>query len=174
MNNFFRSFFATLLAMVVFAGLMLLIFIIFIAVVSSQKKTTVGENAVLLVDLATHFPEIEPSDAIAQITGGERSAPPSLYHLTRLIRHAKDDGAIKGIYIKTEYNSNDFASSEEIRNAILDFKKSGKFVYAYSYTIPQKAYYVGTVSDKMYCAPTGGLEWHGFSMTMPFIKGTLQ
>ncbi|HTS45889.1 MAG TPA: signal peptide peptidase SppA, partial [Puia sp.] len=64
--------------------------------------------------------------------------------------------------------------SEEIRNALLDFKKSGKFVYAYGDLISQKAYYVGNVADKIYCNPKGGVDWRGFATVIPFLKGTLQ
>lgn len=174
MNNFFRTFFAALLAMVVFSGLSFILLLILVAALSAKQKTTVSENSVLVVDLSNHFPEIAPTDAIAELTGDENSIPPSLYHLTRLIRHSKYDGSIKGIYIKCDNNENSFASSEEIRDAILDFKSSGKFVYAYAYAIPQKAYYVACTADKVYCAPAGEVEWHGFSMTLPFIKGTLQ
>jgi protease-4 len=174
MNNFFKSFFAALLALIVFSGIGFVILIVLIAVVSSKQKTTVDQKSVLVVDLSNHFPEIEPSDAFAELTGSENSVPPSLYHLTRLIRYSKYDEKIKGIYIKSDNNENSFASSEEIRDAILDFKSSGKFVYAYAYAIPQRAYYVASTADKIYCAPAGEVEWHGFSMTLPFIKGTLE
>jgi protease-4 len=174
MNNFFRSFFAALLALIVFSGIGFVILIVLIAVVSSKQKTTVDQKSVLIVDLSNHFPEIEPTDAIAELTGNETSIPPSLYHLTRLIRYSKYDENIKGIYIKSDNNDNSFAASEEIRDAILDFKSSGKFVYAYAYAIPQRAYYVASTANKVYCAPAGEVEWHGFSMILPFIKGTLE
>ena len=173
MNNFFRSFFAALLALIVFSGMLLVIFIVMVAAISSQKKAGIEEKAVMVVNLSTHFPEIPPADIISEITDN-RSAQPSLSHLTRLIQHAKNDASVKGIYLKCDNNANDFASSEAIRNAIIDFRRAGKFVIGYGATISQKAYLVASSADKIYCAPAGGIEWHGFSMTMPFIKGTLE
>ena len=173
MNNFFRSFFAALLALIVFSGMLLVIFIVMVAAISSQKKAGIEEKAVMVVNLSTHFPEIPPADIISEITDN-RSAQPSLSHLTRLIQHAKNDASVKGIYLKCDNNANDFASSEAIRNAIIDFRRAGKFVIGYGATISQKAYLVASAADKIYCAPAGGIEWHGFSMTMPFIKGTLE
>ncbi|MEP7258499.1 MAG: signal peptide peptidase SppA, partial [Flavitalea sp.] len=99
---------------------------------------------------------------------------PSLYDMVRIIHYAKNDSAIKGIYIKCGGNDLGFAAAEEIRDAIADFKKDGKFVYAFADVINQRAYYVANVADKLYCNPHGGLEWKGFVMQMPFIKGTLE
>jgi protease IV len=173
MNTFFRTFFATLLALSVFVLIIMLIAVVMISSVASSKEVVTGEKAVLVIDLAQHFPEIEVSDPVAAISG-EKSSPPSLYNMVRLIRHAKNNNAVHGIYIKCDNNNNDFSSSLELRNAIDDFKSSNKFVIAFADAIPQKAYYVATAGDKVYCAPTGGIDWHGFAMTLPFIKGTLE
>lgn len=174
MNNFFRTFFAALLALSVFAMIVLIVIIVTISSVASSKEAMTGEKAVLVVDLSQHCSEVEQADPVSALSGGDKSSPPSLYNLVRLIRHAKNNNAVKGIYVKCGGNNNDFASSLEIRNALLDFKSSGKFVFAHADAIPQKAYYVATAADKVYCAPTGGIDWHGFAMTMPFIKGTLE
>ena len=174
MNNFFRTFFAALLALTVFAVIILIVVIGAVSSVASSKEAVTGEKAVLVVDLSQHFAEIEQSDPVSALTSGDKSSIPSLYNLIRLIRHAKTNNAVKGIYLKCGGNDNDFASSLEIRNAITDFKSSGKFVLAHADAIPQKAYYVATAADKVYCAPTGGIDWHGFAMTLPFIKGTLE
>jgi protease-4 len=152
---------------------MLIIVIGTISSIKSSKETVTGENAVLVIDLTQHFSEVEQSNPVSAISG-DRSSPPSLYDMIRLIRHAKNNTSVKGIYVKCGNNDNDFSSSLELRNAITDFKSSGKFVLAFADAIPQKAYYVATAADKVYCAPTGGIDWHGFAMTLPFIKGTLE
>jgi protease-4 len=126
-----------------------------------------------VVDLSNHYFEIPPVDVVDEITGAD-GTPPSLYRLTRLIQHAKIDPSVKGIYLKCDQNANDFASSQEIRRALADFKNSGKFIIAAGNNISQKAYFIASAADKIYCSPTGGIDWHGFSMTMPFIKGTLE
>lgn len=142
--------------------------------ISSKEKVETGSNAVLLLDLSTRFPEVEPSDVFEKLMGDESSVPPSLFHLTRMIRHAKDDKSVKGIFIKCESNANDFASSAEIRKALMEFRAEGKFIIASANSIPQRAYYIASIANKVYCAPTGGVEWQGFSVTLPFLKGTLE
>ena len=82
MNNFFRTFFAVLLALSVFALIMLIVVIGTISSVKSSKETATGDNAVLVVDLAQHFSEVEQSDPLSAISG-ERSSPPSLYDMIR-------------------------------------------------------------------------------------------
>jgi protease-4 len=173
MNNFFRSFFAAFLALIVFSIVGVIILLVIVAAFSTKEKTVTGQDAVLVVNLSDHYSEIPPENVVDEITGA-RSTPPSLYRLTRLIRHAKTDPSVKGIFLKCENNSNDFASSQEIRDAITDFRQGGKFVIASANTISQKAYFVATAADKVYCSPTGGIEWHGLAIRMPFIKGTLE
>lgn len=172
MNNFFRIFFASLLALVVFAILSLLAGVIFMSSVASGKEAVTGEKAVLVVDLADQYPEVPETNPFSAF-GGPPSKP-SLYDLVRLIRHAKTNADVKGILLKCGRNSNQIATLQEIRNALNDFNTSDKFVYAYGEVIPQAGYYVASVADKIYCAPTGGLDWHGLKLTMPFIKGALE
>ncbi len=152
----------------------LVIVVIIVSVVTSNKKVSTGDNAVLVVDLSNHFSEIAPTDPLNNILPNNKNRIPSLYDLTRMIRHAKNNSSVKGIYIKCDNNNNNFASSEEIRNVLADFKSSGKFVLAYGNVISQKGYYVASIADKIYCHPTGGLEWQGFAMQIPFIKTTLE
>jgi protease-4 len=91
-----------------------------------------------------------------------------------LIHYAKKDSSVKGIYILCNEDQHGFATNEEIRNALQDFKQSSKFVYAYGDVIPQKAYYVGSIADKIYCNPKGGVDWRGFATEIPFLKETLK
>ena len=116
MKNFFRMFLALLLALTVFTVIMLIVALITISSVTSSKDVLTGKNAVLVVDLAQHFSEVEQSDPVSAITG-EKSSPPSLYNMVRLIRHAKNNSAVKGIFVKSGGNNNEFASSLEIRKA---------------------------------------------------------
>lgn len=170
MNSFFKTFFASLLALAVFAMVMLVAVVIAASSLQSAKKAVTGENAVLLLDLSVHFPEVQESNPMSALSG---DIQPTLYDAVRIIRHAKDNDAVKGIFIKCGGNNNDFASSRELRNALADFKSSKKFIMAFADAIPQKAYYVASVADRIYCAPTGGVDWHGMSLTMPFIKNML-
>jgi protease-4 len=90
-----------------------------------------------------------------------------------MIHYAKTDSAVKGIYIKANSNSNGLGTTEEIRNALREFKRSGKFIYAYGDVISLRAYYAASVADQIFCNPKGGVEWKGLTSIMGFIKGGL-
>ncbi|WP_315816631.1 hypothetical protein [Paraflavitalea speifideaquila] len=94
---------------------------------------------------------------LAGFGGKEQFDIPALYDVIRLIRYAKTDTSVKGIYIKCDGNNNGFGAGDELRTALLDFKASGKFIYAYADVISQNAYYVSNVASKIYCNPKGGL-----------------
>jgi protease-4 len=91
----------------------------------------------------------------------------------RLVKKAKTDKDISGIYIIANSNSNGFAASEEIRHALEDFKTSKKFVIAHGDVITQKAYSIANVADKIYVSPQGFVEWSGYNVDFAFLKGTL-
>jgi protease-4 len=173
MKSFFSSFFAALLAIVVFSigGVMLLIG--FAAAFSSDVEVTVPTNAVLVIDLNDTFTEKEVSDPFTELMNPGTGKVPSLTSVIGLIQHAKKDSNIKGIYIKCQQNANGYASSEELRKALVDFKKSNKFIFAYGETISQKGYWVGNVANQIYTHPQGGLEFSGFSLETVFLKGML-
>lgn len=173
MKSFFGSFFAALLALFVFSigGFMLLIG--FAAAFSSDEAVTVPNNAVLVIDLNDNFTEKEVSDPFTELMNPGTGKIPSLTTMIGLIQHAKKDSNIKGIYIKCQQNSNGYASSEELRKALLDFKKRNKFIFAYGETISQKGYWVGNVANQIYTHPQGGLEFSGFSLETVFLKGML-
>jgi protease IV len=174
MRGFFKSFFAALLAFVAFTVIIVFVLGVMLSGLLSPKKPDTGEKAVLYIDLSQHFREQTQENPLSALGSDEEYDVPGVYDLVRLVRHAKEDTAVKGIYLKCNENSNGFATCEEIRKAVLDFKKSGKFVYAYGDVISQKAYYVGNTADKIYCNPKGGVEWRGFATEMLFLKGALQ
>ena len=173
MRSFFKSFFATLLAMVVFTILGVFVIIGIVASAASADKPDIGVKGVLLLDLSSAFKEQSVDNPLALFTGGETMDAPSLYDVIRMIQYAKSDSAIKGIYIACSNNANGYAASEELRKAIVDFKRSKKFVLAYGETISQKGYYIGSAANKIYCHPQGGLEFDGFSSNMMYLKGLL-
>jgi protease-4 len=174
MNSFLKIFLASLLALFVFSILVFFITLGFVSGLAVRDKTETGAKAVLVVDMTVAYPEIRMENTLGAFTGGDNYDIPSLYDVVRMIRHAKSDSAIKGIYIKCGANPNGFANSDEIRNAIIDFKSGGKFVYAYADVITQGAYYVGNCADKLYCNPKGGVDWRGFAVQLAFVKGLLQ
>jgi len=173
MKSFFKTFLAAFLALFVFSivGFMLLIGLA--AAISSDEKVATPSNGVLVIDLANNFSEKELSDPFTELMNPGTGKVPSLTTAIGLIQYAKKDSNIKGIYIKCQENSNGYASSEELRKALVDFKKSNKFIYAYGETISQKGYWVGNVANKIYTHPQGGLEFSGFSLETVFLKGML-
>ena len=174
MLGFLKMFLASLLSIIVFAVLCFILLIGIATTFKSSDTPDIGSNAVLLLDLSKEIKEQAEQNAFNSISGNSDNDLPGLYQVIRLIRHAKTDSAIKGIYIKCEENSNGFAASEELRNALIDFKSSHKFIIAYGDVISQKAYYVANVADKVYCNPQGSLDWRGFSSNLYFLKGMLE
>lgn len=174
MGGFFKSFFAALLALVVF-GVLAAFFLFAVAgSLLSPAKPEIDGKAVLMVDLSQTLREQTQDNPLSDLGSDDQYDVPGIYDVVRLLRHAKTDTAIKGIYIKCNNDPNGFATCEEIRSALADFKKSGKFVYAYGEMISQKAYYVSTVADRIYCNPKGDVEWKGFATEMLYLKSALQ
>lgn len=174
MRSFFKIFFASLLAIFVFVILTFFIVVGVIAAFASPDKPDLGSKGVLVLDLTKHYREQAENDPFNNIAGNGEENVPGLYDVVRMINYAKTDSAIKGIYIKADDNENGFAASEELRNAILDFKKSRKFVFAFGDVISQKAYYVASAADNIYCNPKGAVEWKGLAVSLMFLKGALE
>lgn len=176
MRQFFKIFFAALLAIGIFSIIGVIILFAWIAGMASSvssEKTETGKAAVLYLDLGQVIREQSQDNPFSGFGNDDNYDNPGLYDLVRLIHHAKSDSAVKGIYIKCSGNPNGFATSEELRNALADFKTGKKFIYAYADVIPQRAYYVANIADKVYANPKGGLDWKGFSLEYMFFKQTL-
>jgi protease-4 len=174
MKSFFKIFLASLLAFFVLCVILFFVFVGFVTGLASSEKVTAGAKAVLVLDLARQYPEIGVQNPLSRFSDKEDGDVPSLYDVLRLIDHARTDTAVKGIYIKCSSNANGMGASQEIRNALADFKTSGKFVYAYGDVISQGGYSVGNIADKIYCNPKGGVDWRGFAVQMAYLKGLLQ
>jgi len=139
----------------------------------SDEKPLIGENGVLLIDLSKNYNELKQDDPFAQISMKEDEMAPDLSTLIKIIGFAKRDSSIKGIYLMASENPNGYATSNEIRNALIDFKKSKKFILAYADYISEKAYYIANVSDKIYCNPKGMFQWQGMSVEYVYFKNML-
>ncbi|MEO7531950.1 MAG: signal peptide peptidase SppA [Sediminibacterium sp.] len=173
MKGFFKTVFASLLALILFTVISIFFVIGLASSAASADKPHVGNNAVLVLDLSSQFKEQEQKNPLNALFNKGGDDAPSLYDMVRMIHHAKADSSVKGIYILCANNTNGYGASEELRKAILDFKTGKKFVIAYGETISQKGYYVGNTADKIYCHPQGGLDWSGFSSSIMFLKGAL-
>ena len=167
-------FFASFLALLIFCIIGFFIFLALIAGLTTSDKPTVEKNSVLVVNLGQPFQEQELESPLANFSSNDELTVPGVYDVVRLIQKAGKDDKIKGIYLMSGMNPNGFATSEEIRNALLAFKKSGKFIIAYSEMMSQRSYHVANVADKIYVNPKGFFDWTGFSSELLFLKGTLE
>lgn len=171
MKSFFKTVFASLTALVLFFGLIFLIFAGIAGALMSTETVQVEKNSVLVIDLNDPLIERKTDDPFAELAGETPS--PDLYTTIKLIRHAAEDSLVKGIYLIAKDNLTGFAASQDLREALLTFKKNGKFIYAFGDYISQKAYYVASIADKIYCHPKGFFEWQGMSVEYVFFKGLL-
>ena len=174
MRGFLKSFFAAFVALLVFTVIVVIVLLGVVGNLLSPGKPDVGAKAVLVLDLSQTFKEQAQDNPLSDLGSDDEYDVPGVYDVVRLLRYAKTDSAVKGIYIKCNNDPNGFATNEEIRHALVDFKKSGKFIIAYGEVITQKAYYVATAADKIYCNPKGDLEWKGFASEMLYVKTALQ
>ncbi|MBI1341335.1 MAG: signal peptide peptidase SppA [Terrimonas sp.] len=173
MRSFFKIFFASFLALLVFSLIAFFLLITFIGGLASKDRPTVNPRSVLVLNLGQDYREQSRESPFSGFADNDELDVPGLYDVIRLIRKAKNDKNIAGIYITANNNPNGFAASEEIRQALEDFKESKKFVIAYGDIITQKAYYVATAADEIYLNPRGFFQWSGFAVDFAFFKGTL-
>lgn len=173
MRSFFKTFFACLVALAVFTVMAFFFFVSYLGGrFASKDIPKVADHSVLVLDLSQHFREQMRENPLGIINPGN-SDQPGLYDVVRLLKKAGGDKKISGLYIIAGNNPNGFAASEEIRNAVLEFKKSGKFVLAHGDIISQRAYSIANAADKVYVSPMGFVEWFGYSVDYAFLKGTL-
>jgi protease-4 len=142
----------------------------------SDKTVEVEPNSVLRMAFTYSIPERTPYNPLQGLSflgiDGEQKSV-GLNDILANIKKAKTDTDIKGIFLDESYMTGEQATTEEIRNALLDFKKSGKFIVAYSEIYTQGFYYLASVADKVYINPKGSFEFTGFSSQVTFLKGAL-
>ena len=177
MKQFFKMFFASLLAMIVTGVIIFGVFIgLIVAAVKegskSETQTTVADNSVLTIDLSKTMHERSERNSLAVFSDGDENNA-GVYDAIKALREAKDDSKIKGILIKLNPSRNGWATMQQMRSAIVDFRRSGKFVYAYGENITQGAYYMATAADSIFLNPMGDMELKGFATILAFFKGTL-
>lgn len=177
MKQFFKMFFASLLAMIVTGVIIFGVFIgLIVAAVKegskSETQTTVADNSVLTIDLSKTMHERSERNSLAVFSDGDENSA-GVYDAIKALQEAKEDSKIKGILIKLNPSRNGWATMQQLRSAIVDFRKSGKFVYAYGENITQGAYYMATAADSIYLNPMGDMELKGFATILAFFKGTL-
>lgn len=180
MKDFFKFVFASMVGFILsFFVVFLLLIAIITAMVSSagnDGKVSIASNSVLHVSLDYPIKERTDKNPFAELDffGLESKKMLGLNEILTNIKNAKSDDRIKGIYLDASSLSTGMASIEEVRNALIDFKKSGKFIVAYSEVYSQGAYYLATVADKIYLNPEGMIDFRGLNSEIMFFKGALE
>jgi len=179
MKSFFKYVLATITGMLIVSVVLFFMFIglmtAMVSGVGSKAETSVPSNAVLYVSLNHNIPERSSSNPWESMNlpgyGDMKSL--GLNDIISRIAKAKNDDRIKGIYLNPTAVNTGMASLREIREALVDFKESGKFILAYSDTYTQKAYYLASVADEIYMNPQGALDFKGLSASVMFMKEAL-
>ena len=175
MKDFFKFTFASMLG-VVLAGIVFTILGIVSMVgmvASSDTETVVQENSVFVLDLNGTLSERVQESPLQSLMGKEFQAY-GLDDILSSIQKAKDNENIKGIYLQAGMMEASCASLEEIRNALKNFKESGKFIVAYGDTYTQGMYYLASVADKVIVNPQGTIAWQGLASQTIFFKDLLK
>ena len=175
MKNFIKFTFASMLGMIL-AGLAFIILgIVFITslVFSSGSSTGITPKSVLVLDLKGALSERVQENPLQTLMGEEFSAY-GLDDILNAIQASKNNDNIRGIYLQAEMPDAAYASLEEIRNALKDFKESGKFVIAYADQYTQSMYYLASIADKVIVNPQGSIEWQGLASQSIFYKDLLK
>lgn len=175
MKDFFKYLLATILGIVcvgVFTSIISFVMLMAV-VVAGNAKPEVADGSVLRLRLAGTLSERATDNPMALFAANPVLTEQGLDDMLAAIRVAKANPHVEGIYIEGGVLGADFASLEELRRAIMDFKKSGKFVLAYGDNYTQGAYYVASAADKVLLNPSGMLDWRGISSQPVFYKELL-
>lgn len=168
--NFWKSFLAAFLALIVFSFVAFIFLIGIIGGLAAEEKVVVAENSVLHLKLDAQITELQVENPLAGLPFSSEVPKIGLLQLKDAIKHAKDDASIKGIYLEVSYPVAGFSSIEEIRQSLLDFRKSGKWVVAYDEVMSEGAYYLASAADKIYLNPEGEIEFNGLTIEISFFK----
>ena len=174
MKDFIKNVGATIVGIFLF-GIIIGIFGIMSLVgmvASGQATKNVKENSVLVLKLQGDLQEQAQDDVLGQLTGNTFNSL-GMDAISSAIKKAKANKEIKGIYLETGILSADVAQLQELRDQLVNFKKSGKWIVAYSDNYTQGCYYLATAADKVYINPEGSINWHGIGSQPMFVKDLL-
>lgn len=174
MKDFFKYTAATVVGIIVFTIVCVALSVMSIVgmVASASATQAVEKNSVLVLKLNGSIDEQGTDNTIGKLTGNYIPST-GLNDILSAIKKAKEEENIKGIYIDAGVLSTDYATLQEIRSALEDFRKSGKKIIAYADTYSQGSYYLASVADKIYLNPIGMVDWHGIGAQPIFYKDML-
>ncbi|MDR0871922.1 MAG: signal peptide peptidase SppA [Prevotellaceae bacterium] len=175
MKQFFKFLFASMLGFILANVLIFFIFIMIIAGIAAtaNHEFTLKDNSVFHLKLDGEVIDRSKNDMYQEFFSSVNTSRLGLDDILLSIEKAKNNNKIKGIYLETDFSAIGISSAREIRNALIDFKKSDKFIVAYGGVYTQTAYYIASVADKIILNPHGMLEFQGLSVSPVFYKGAL-
>ena len=175
MKNFFLNVLATVVGILVFLLLIGFFGVMSIVgmVASTDATTKVKDNSVLVLKMDGSLEERAEDNIMTQLSGvvGQTIG---LEETLNAIKKAKENDNVKGIYIEGGMFSGIPASTQELRDALVDFKKSGKWIVAYADQYSQSSYYLASVADKIWLNPQGMIDWHGLASQPYYLKDLLE
>ena len=180
MKSFFKNVLSTIVGVVLSVVVVVLLFIgiisIAISTLDSDKETKVKANSILKITLSRPIVERASDNPFENlsITNMDPETEIEFKSILDNIEKAKTDDRIKGIYLNVPWVNAGLSQTEEIRNKLLDFKKSGKFIIAYAEYYSQNGYYLSSVADEIFLNPEGIFELKGLSAQIIFFKGLLE
>jgi protease-4 len=184
MKQFFGAFFGSLIGLIVatIVGVLIVVAVIKTSVKSVMKEegrdevetTEKADRSVLHLKLQGELVDREIEDPFGKFRMGGRAEGYGLNMLIKKIKSAKTDEKIKGIYLELKNTGGSYANLTELRNLLLDFKSSGKFIYCYAEYFGQREYFLATAASKIYMHPGGMLDFKGLGMSLTFYKHTLE
>lgn len=185
MRRFFKYVFASMLGMVIAGGILMIMFFIGIAsLISSaksdfsadKKETVISSNSIYHLKFNQAIDERAADNPFENMDLGpfNNASKMSLRNVVQSIEYAATDDKIEGIYIELTSFPGGLSQLEEVRNALVDFKTSGKWIVSYSEGYSQSAYYLASVSDKIYMFPQGDIFFKGLATNIMYMKGMLE
>lgn len=171
MEQFFKSVAATIVGIFAFGVIMIIFgFICLFGMVASSSGTpSLLDNSVMVLKLQGDISDKAEEDWLGEITGNQFNQL-GMNKILSAIHKAKKEDKVKGIYLETGILQTDYATLQEIRGALADFKKSGKWIIAYGDNFSQGGYYLSSVANKVYVNPEGNIDWHGIASQTQYIK----
>lgn len=177
MKSFLKQVLAVIVGICSVGAFATLMFFVMLGVMlaTGDEKQSVSDNSILRIELTgTVVDRSTPNNPLNQLLGRSEASSQGLDVLIDAIKTAKSDKRIKGIYIEGGTMSSDFATLQELRGALVDFKSSGKFIVSYADSYTQGAYYIASVGDRVLINPSGLLDWHGIAMQPMFWTGLME
>jgi protease-4 len=172
MRNFLKIFAACFLAIVVVFVVGIIVLFGIVGSISDSEVPVVKERSVLLIDLSKKVTERGSDEDFDPLEFSAESVP-SLRSLIGAVENAASDSSIKSIYLKAGNNALGYAASQELCEALLLFKKSGKKIIANADAMSLRAYEVAHLADEIYVQPGGAFEWNGYFVELIFFKNAL-